>query len=48
MEKYIGTYQDGHRIAVWSIDRNMAQFHLKDGERLHGRLITVTKVRKAA
>lgn len=44
MEKYIGIYQNGKQIAVWAIDKNMATFHLKDNERLNGKLCNVKKV----
>jgi hypothetical protein len=44
MEKYIGTFADGFKVVVWSIDRNMAKFHLKDWTRLHGKLIETKKV----
>ena len=48
MEKYIGTYSDGYKTAVWSTDPEMARFHLKDWERLHGRLTSVEALHKAA
>jgi len=46
MEKYIGTYEDGHKAATWAIDMKHAKFHLKDNVRLHGKLINVKKVKK--
>lgn len=48
MNKYIGTYSDGTKIAVWSIDMKMAKFHLKDNERLYGKIIKIEKVKKVA
>ncbi len=46
MEKYIGTYEDGHKAATWAIDMKHAKFHLKDNVRLHGKLMNVKKVKK--
>lgn len=48
MEKYIGTFKDGFRAVVWSTDLNMARFHLKDWERLHGRLVSVERPSRRA
>lgn len=41
MEKFKGTYKDGHQIAVWAIGEDNARFHLKDWCRQHGELIKV-------
>ena len=41
MEKYKGTYQDGHQIAVWAIGEENARFHLNDWCRLYGDLVKV-------
>ena len=46
MEKYIGTYKDGHKAATWAIDKKHATLHLKDKVRLHGALVNVEKVKK--
>lgn len=45
MEKYIGTFKDGFKTAVWSASTEMAKFHLKDWERLHGNLMETKKIR---
>ena len=45
MEKYKGTFEDGFETAVWSASTEMAEFHFKDWERLHGKLINCKKVR---
>lgn len=48
MKKYVAVYADGHTEAFWSIDLNMAKFHAKDGVRLHGRVVSVKPLQKAA
>jgi len=42
VEKYAGTFADGHRQAVWAIDEEHARLHLHDWCRLHGNLVEVT------
>lgn len=42
MEKYAGTFADGHRQAVWAVDESHARLHLHDWCRLHGDLVEVT------
>ncbi len=48
MEKFVGTFQDGFRTAVWATDIEMARFHLRDWQRLHGALVEVAPLRQAA
>lgn len=45
MEKYVGTFEDGFKVPVWSMCPEMAKFHFKDWERQHGKLIEMTKIR---
>lgn len=45
MEKYVGTYADGFRTAVWAAGDDNARFHLKDWCRIHGDLVDMKKIR---
>lgn len=46
MHKYVALYKDGTAIPFWAIDRNMAAFRAKDGERLHGTVVKVVTAKQ--